>query len=94
MEQYETQDKKCIHNGKILKNPNYVGIKKDRIKQTRIHLQGRILRSHQEMMPKNYFMAKENALNLILISEIWKNVNTKGWKKIQPNINNRLDLGI
>ena len=38
MEQYETQDKKCIHNGKILKNPNYVGIKKDRIKQTRIHL--------------------------------------------------------
>ena len=45
-------------------------------------------------MSKNYFMAQENALNLILISEIWKNVNTKGWKKIKPNVNNKLDLGI
>lgn len=45
-------------------------------------------------MSETCFMAEENALNLILISEISKNANIKDWKKIKPNIESILHLDI
>ena len=65
MKQYETQDKKCIHNGKILKNPNYVGIKKERIKQTRVQHKEKWKKNKQTQCQQNEGNNKDQRRNKI-----------------------------